>query len=425
VPASVDLHGVTVERVAEILRTGTWSSAVVRVGKGRERRPMGVRVLALNAGRLDYATEYKAVAAVLATLGGGWNREVKGFAFAPSETVWNGAGAGARTPEPSAKVTGWLDRYAPAADSAPVAQVEPVADVAPAETVNAAPADVPAVDAHDAAEHAAQVVHDAMTAGDYPGARVALGDVARVAPAGYLVAGRFTLDALAGIIDAAERDALASAPAPVAQVEPAAVVEPAAILKTPSAPGVVLPMVAAGTRVRVTREPVTVVGSVEYEPGMVRVRHADGSVTRTLREYVTPVEPAAPAVEPVAAPVVEPAAIDADDADTLAAGTAAALAAMVEPVEPAAASVVELDAAGRLSFTIAPYAEDVNEGRSYKATRKHVHAALRAAKVRATVHADTDSRRGMHVECDAADRVRVAVIVRNTVTVVEPAAATV
>jgi DNA polymerase III subunit beta len=433
VPASVDLHGLTVERVAEILRTGTWSSASVRVGKGRESRPMAARVFTLNAGRLDYATEYKAVSSVLATLGGGWNRDTKGFAFAPSELVWNSTAAGARTAEPAAKVAAWLDRYAPIADAAPAAQVEPAAapvvepvavavepvaqvDAVPAVVaraltlavgdrvavagadgngypvqrrgyVKATPVDVghrgvrvmlgesvegagrpvyvrdgssvvtlaaetvagtvdaaPAGGLHDAAERAAQVVHTAMNAGDFAGARVALGDVVRVAPAGYLIGRRFTVAQVAKIIDTAER---AVAPAP--------------------------------------------------------------------------------AVEPVAAPVVEPVAIDADDADTLAAGQAAALAAMVAPVEPAApASVVELDADGRLSFTLAPYAETVNAGRSYKASRKVIHAALRAARIMsAVVHAHADNRRGVLVACDAADRVRVAVIVRNTVTVVEPAAATV
>lgn len=41
------------------------------------------------------------------------------------------------------------------------------------------------------------------------------------------------------------------------------------------------------TRVPFRTEPVTVVGDVSFEPGMVRVRTGDGTVARTLREYVT------------------------------------------------------------------------------------------------------------------------------------------
>ncbi len=62
------------------------------------------------------------------------------------------------------------------------------------------------------------------------------------------------------------------------------------------------------TRHPVRVQPVTVVGDVPYEPGMVRVRTANGEVVRTLREYVTldatpaPVAPTVPAGKPRTGP---------------------------------------------------------------------------------------------------------------------------
>ena len=40
-------------------------------------------------------------------------------------------------------------------------------------------------------------------------------------------------------------------------------------------------------RVAFRTRPVTIVGGVTFEPGMIRVRTDDGTVHRTLREYVT------------------------------------------------------------------------------------------------------------------------------------------
>jgi hypothetical protein len=84
----------------------------------------------------------------------------------------------------------------------------------------------------------------------------------------------------------------------------------------------------------------------------------------------------------------------------------------VAVVEPVAAAV-----AGMLAFRIAPFALTVNGGQSYRASRKAIHAALRAARVVAKVHPDPDMRRGVLVECAPADRERIAAIVRETVTV--------
>jgi hypothetical protein len=96
-------------------------------------------------------------------------------------------------------------------------------------------------------------------------------------------------------------------------VEPAApvadVVEPAAVLNEPLSSDYGR---MGATRVPFRIQPVTVVGDVAFEPGMIRVRLSDGTVRRTLREYVTLTDPAPAApvadVEPAADPVapVEP-----------------------------------------------------------------------------------------------------------------------
>lgn len=48
----------------------------------------------------------------------------------------------------------------------------------------------------------------------------------------------------------------------------------------------VLPM--AATRVVYRVEKVDVLGPIRFEPGMVRVRHADGRVSRTFADWLTP-----------------------------------------------------------------------------------------------------------------------------------------
>ncbi len=452
-PESLDLCGVTVERVAEILRTGTWSSAVVRVGKGSARRPMGVQVLTLNAGRLDYKTEYKAIANVAHTLGGGWNREAKGFIFEPASVVWGGG----YTPEPSAKLAAWLDRHAPGTDATEVTQVAPAtqAEPAPVAEVDAmpdvmaralalavgayvgvsavdgngnpigrpgyvatvpvdagrrgirvmlsdtpggpsrpvylrgdsalnvktpapvaqvgtvAPAPAPVVELHEPTERAAHVAYTAMTGGDYAGARAAMGDVARIAPVGYRIARRFTVAQLGEMIDAAER-AAAPAPAPVAPVEPATPVEPA---------------------------PVAQVDTVE--PPVIAA--SDAAI---LAQGVA--DAAAVMVEPAPAPVAQVDTVEPTPADA---------------ARPPAVFLVDPD--GMMRLTLAAYAETVNRGEGYKASRKRIHAALRADKIRAVVHADPNNRRAVRVECDPSDRDRVAAIISQAVDTVTPVPASV
>lgn len=475
------LHGVSRARVAEILATRTWSSAVIRVGTGRARSVHGVQVLRLNAGRLEYGTEYAAVRDVLSTLGGAWNKTEKGFVFEPSKVVWGGG----YTPEPSVKVDEWVARHratgagsadavptpvgsgtdtAAAADSAErgggstvvgtasdgspvmvahVTRVDavadqdgagPVGDVAgpgivrqatalpdgahvtvngcnghgeplqldgyvsgtpvysghrgvrimlsaatggksrpvyvrsdkPGHAVSVTPVgDVDQGDGAADAEHtpaetsagvcepaerAAQRAYESMRAGDYAGARAALSDVSAVAPAGYLVAGRFTVEGVSSLIDQAERDA---APAPVvATADDAA---PAVDATPEPAPAVAV----AAPVVSVKKWWLRAHGLLQ---------DADGPADA----------PAAP----------DPVNADADaDAGTV-----------------------------TLVYTLAKYAAGVNDGRSYRASRSMIRTALAAAGVRGSVRTGDTDRRAVSVQCAADDRDRVAAVVADAVT---------
>jgi DNA polymerase-3 subunit beta len=111
-----------------ILAAATWSSAVVRVGKGRAGKRAGMDVLTLPAGSLPRPV-YTAVADVVRGLGGTWNREAKGFIFEPSQITWNGTGAGGRTASGASLLAAWLDRTAPAGNT-PVEAAAPDVEAA-------------------------------------------------------------------------------------------------------------------------------------------------------------------------------------------------------------------------------------------------------------------------------------------------------
>jgi DNA polymerase-3 subunit beta len=111
-----------------ILAAATWSSAVVRVGKGRAGKRAGMDVLTLPAGSLPRPV-YTAVADVVRGLGGTWNRETKGFIFEPSQITWNGTGAGGRTASGASLLAAWLDRTAPAGNT-PAEAAAPDAEAA-------------------------------------------------------------------------------------------------------------------------------------------------------------------------------------------------------------------------------------------------------------------------------------------------------
>lgn len=80
-------------------------------------------------------------------------------------------------------------------------------------------------------------------------------------------------------------------PAPVAPVG----AEPAATLTVVQTPGYGR-AINRPTRIVARTEPVTIVGPVPFEPSMVRVRRADGTVIRASRDDITPAEPAPVAV---------------------------------------------------------------------------------------------------------------------------------
>lgn len=120
---SVEPVAVDPATVHGILSRGAWSIATVRPKRGKA---WAGHVFTLPAGeRLDRDV-YTAVKAVMDSLGGTWQTSVKGFAFLPAETVWNG-GAGGFTRTGSEKLAAWLASNAPATgdQAAPVAPVEP------------------------------------------------------------------------------------------------------------------------------------------------------------------------------------------------------------------------------------------------------------------------------------------------------------
>jgi DNA polymerase-3 subunit beta len=163
-----DTEADTEARVRDLLSRAQWSTAVVQVGKGRERKPAGFDVLTLPDGRLPRPV-YTAVADVVRGLGGAWNKEVKGFIFFPPRTVWDGTASGTRTASGADMLAVWLTRTA----SAPARQVAQV-DAEPitpnnigepcdtpdpdagrtAVTVSATPAPVDQVDADTVVHHA-------------------------------------------------------------------------------------------------------------------------------------------------------------------------------------------------------------------------------------------------------------------------------
>jgi DNA polymerase-3 subunit beta len=69
-----------------------------------------------------------------------------------------------------------------------------------------------------------------------------------------------------------------------------------------------------------------------------------------------------------------------------------------------------------VAVTLAAYAPHVNGGGSYRASRKVIHAAVRAAGISATVRPAEDNRRGVVIESADADAVRVLDVVRSVVT---------
>jgi hypothetical protein len=91
---------------------------------------------------------------------------------------------------------------------------------------------------------------------------------------------------------------------------PAPTDAPDAVWSLPMTPGGGR-LIGRPTRVTVRTQPVTVLGPVNFEPSMVRVRTADGAVHRAMREHVTAATAPAPVVDQVApaAPVAAPAPV--------------------------------------------------------------------------------------------------------------------
>jgi DNA polymerase III subunit beta len=205
---SVEPVAVPAGIVYDLISRATWSIQTVKPRGGKSH---AASVLTLPAGRLDRPV-YMAVKAVMDTLGGVWQRTVKGFSFAASEPVW-GTNPVRYTPSGEQKVAAWLASNAPT--GAPVEPVEPVAAVPPApapapalkvrtwlvEATNPAPASTPAPVVEPAAP--APVEPAALTVADMP-----------AAPA--------LTPADADALDQAESAARAAldAPAPVAPADP-------------------------------------------------------------------------------------------------------------------------------------------------------------------------------------------------------------
>jgi DNA polymerase-3 subunit beta len=107
----------------------------------------------------------------------------------------------------------------PAPVAAPAVSDEPSKETAMPAPAATAPATVEAPAPIDAVERLAEDARTLMSAGDYAAARVSLAGAEDAAPAGYLVAGRFTFDQVRAMIASHES---ANAPAPVAaEDEPA------------------------------------------------------------------------------------------------------------------------------------------------------------------------------------------------------------
>lgn len=114
------------DRVRDILARATWSGG--RIKPRGARQSVSVDVLTLPAGSLPRDV-YADVADVARALGGGWNRDAKGFVFEPSRLVWNGTAQGVHTESGAEKLAAWLVRNAASADVDQVDAPEESADV--------------------------------------------------------------------------------------------------------------------------------------------------------------------------------------------------------------------------------------------------------------------------------------------------------
>lgn len=183
--------------VWETLAAGTWSGAVVKVGKGREHRSHSVDVLTLPEGRLS-RDAYLAVRAVVESLGGRWSKAARGFAFLPSSTVWDGTATGTRTESGAQRLTAWLTAHGGADAMARVAEDAAAdQDSTPAAPVPAASDDQDA----PAGEVWRSVPRDAHTTCGGCGTATIYGD-GRVTNGTVTICGQCDSDRLDGIWDA-------------------------------------------------------------------------------------------------------------------------------------------------------------------------------------------------------------------------------
>jgi hypothetical protein len=376
---SVEPVAVDTATVHGILSRGAWSIATVRPKRGKS---WAGHVFTLPAGeRLD-GDVYTAIKAVMSTLGGTWQTSVKGFAFLPAETVWNG-GAGGYTRTGSEKLAEWLASNAPATgdQAAPAAPVEPTP--APAPVADQAPAAIaPTIKVRAWMADTAPAPVEAT-----PAPAPVVDPMASLG----LVVGQYTR------IDG--RDGHGVARSVTGYVQHAADTD------------------SKGVRVRVSATP-DGPGQTVYVDEGARVEHLDAPAP-----VVEPVPAPAPVEVLTTADIPAPVAPAPVDAATLTVAAVAARAAMDAPAPVAPASVADqVAASGPLTFTLAPWSAEV--GVSYRESRKAVHAALRAAGVAGfVVNKDDSNRRAFAIKCEPVDRARVAAIVAGAVTLAADAPA--